>query len=201
MVQNITMICGFFMDIRPPLLVLIGPMGSGKTTIGKLLAQHLGYEFFDSDKEIETATGASINWIFEKEGEAGFRERESRMLEQLTEQNGRVIATGGGAIMLPDNHQILQRGFVIYLNASVDTQFSRTCRDRSRPLLQTHDPKQRLADLYAVRAPIYQRLADLEVITGPSSPKRLVQEILDQLEQRFASAEPIHHVNSSEFAS
>lgn len=171
------------MQTRPPLLVLIGPMGAGKTTIGKLLAQQLGYDFFDSDKEIEASAGASIGWIFDKEGEAGFRERETRMLARLTEQDERVIATGGGAITTLANHALLKRGLVIYLNASVDTQYARTCRDRNRPLLHTENPKQRLAELFAVRAPIYQQLADLEIITGHSSPRRLVQEIIDQLAQ------------------
>lgn len=174
------------MQTLPPLLVLIGPMGAGKTTIGKLLAQQLGYDFFDSDKEIEASAGASIGWIFDKEGEAGFRERETRMLARLTQQGGCVIATGGGAVVTPDNHALLRRGWVIYLNASVDTQYARTCRDRNRPLLQTENPRQRLAEIFAMRAPIYQQLADVEVITGHSSPRRLVQEILDQLAQPSA---------------
>ena len=185
------MICGFFMDGNQGqrLLILIGPMGAGKTTIGKLLAQQLGYTFFDSDHEIERNTGAKIPWIFEKEGEAGFRQRESRALDVLTAQNNVVLATGGGAVTIPQNHAYLRRGHIIYLRAPVDVQYERTCRDRNRPLLQTDNPKQRLANLFAVRDPIYQELADITVPTGHSSPKKMVQEILTQLAQRAADSQ------------
>lgn len=185
------MICGFFMDeSEQHLLVLIGPMGAGKTTIGKLLAQHFGYDFCDSDHEIEQRTGASVGWIFDKEGESGFRERECRAIEELTQRTNTVVATGGGAVMTPQNHLYLSRGIVIYLRATVDVQFERTCRDKSRPLLRTENPKARLAELFEIRDPIYQQLADITVTTGYISPKRMVQEIIDQLQKRQASIEP-----------
>lgn len=186
------MICGFFMDDNQAqqLLVLVGPMGAGKTTIGKLLAQQLGYAFFDSDQEIERQTGAKIAWIFEKEGEAGFRQRESRALNTLTSQRRAVLATGGGAVTIPQNHDYLRRGTVIYLRAPVEVQYERTCRDRNRPLLQTENPKQRLTELFAVRDPMYQQLADITVPTGHSSPKKMVQEILTHLAQHRAQQAP-----------
>lgn len=178
------MICGFFMDNtdEPLLLILVGPMGAGKTTIGKLLAHHYNFEFFDSDQMIVQRTGASISWIFEKEGESGFRKRESCILEQLTTKSQVVLATGGGAVVLPQNHEYLKRGIVIYLRASVDVQYERTCRDRNRPLLQTDNPKQRLTELFAIRDPIYQGLADITVTTGYLSPKKMVHEIIHQLQ-------------------
>ncbi len=166
------------------LLILIGPMGAGKTTIGKLLAQQLDYTFFDSDQEIERGTGASISWIFDKEGEIGFRQRETRAIEQLTRKQQAVLATGGGVVVTPQNHEYLKRGIVIYLRATVDVQFERTCRDRNRPLLQTQNPKERLSQLFAMRDPIYQQLADMTVTTGHLSPKKMVQEIITKLQER-----------------
>lgn len=192
---NNTMICGFFMDSeniasQQPLIILIGPMGAGKTTIGKLLAQQLNFNFFDSDKEIEMNAGANIGWIFEKEGEAGFRERETKTLENLTNHHNTVLATGGGVVVTPQNHEYLQRGTVIYLKASVETQYQRTHRDKSRPLLQTENPKQRLTELFQVRDPIYQQLADITIITGYMSPKKMVQMILQELENRHIISLP-----------
>lgn len=160
------------------LIVLIGPMGSGKTTIGKLLAQQLGYQFFDSDAVIEKTTGARISWIFDKEGEVGFRERETNAISELTQANDTVLATGGGAVVTPINRDYLARGIVIYLQASVDVQYERTCRDRNRPLLQTENPKQRLQELFDIRHPIYLATADIVVTTGHRSPKKMVEDIL-----------------------
>lgn len=160
------------------LIVLIGPMGSGKTTIGKLLAQQLGYQFFDSDAVIEETTGARISWIFDKEGEVGFRERETNAISELTQANDMVLATGGGAVVTPINRDYLARGIVIYLQASVDVQYERTCRDRNRPLLQTENPKQRLQELFDIRHPIYLATADIVVTTGHRSPKKMVEDIL-----------------------
>lgn len=160
------------------LIVLIGPMGAGKTTIGKLLAQQLSYQFFDSDAVIEQATGAKISWIFEKEGEAGFRERETKVLAELTHQTASVLATGGGAVISPINRDYLARGIVIYLQASVEVQYERTCRDRNRPLLQTANPKQRLQTLFDTRHPLYLATADIVVTTGYRSPKKMVEDIL-----------------------
>lgn len=174
---------------QPPLLILIGPMGAGKTTIGKLLATQLGYQFYDSDYEIERVTGATVNWIFEKEGEAGFRQRESKTIDDLTKLSQTVVATGGGAVMTPINQSYIKRGVVIYLRAEVDIQYERTKHDRNRPLLQHSNPKQRLSELFAVRDPIYQSLADIIIPTGFLTPKKMVREILYQL-QNFTQLYP-----------
>lgn len=178
------MICGFFMlnPWHPPLLILIGPMGAGKTTIGKLLANQLGYQFFDSDHEIERMTGATVNWIFEKEGETGFRSRESRTIDALTQIPHSVLATGGGAVVTPINRTFIKRGVVIYLRAEVDVQFERTRNDRNRPLLRHDNPKQRLSELFVVRDPIYLSLADIVITTGYLSPKKMLKEILQKLQ-------------------
>lgn len=165
-----------------PLIILIGPMGAGKTTIGKLLAQQLGFTFYDSDHEIERLSGASVSWIFEKEGEVGFRQRESRVINQLTQLDNVVLATGGGAVTRPENHAFLKRGIIIYLRAEVDIQYERTCRDRNRPLLQIENPKQKLTELFSQRDPIYQQLADMTIVTGHSSPKKMIQDIMPQLQ-------------------
>ena len=164
------------------LLVLIGPMGAGKTTIGKLLAQQLSYQFFDSDAVIEQMTGARISWIFEKEGEAGFRERETKAIAELTQHTYSILATGGGAVLSPLNRAYLSRGIVIYLQASVEVQYERTYRDRQRPLLQTTNPKQRLQELFDSRHELYLATADIVVTTGYRSPKKMVEDILVALQ-------------------
>ena len=137
-------------------------MGAGKTTVGRMLAKRLGKRFVDSDHEIEARTGASIPWIFEIEGEASFRRREAEMICELTAQAGIVLATGGGAILHPENRQYLKkRGTVIYLRASVDSILQRTSNDKNRPLLQTADPRRRLEELTAQREPLYEEIADI----------------------------------------
>lgn len=174
------------------LLVLIGPMGAGKTTIGRLLAQQLDYTFYDSDIEIERTTGATVSWIFEKEGEMGFRAREHKAISNIVQRSYVVLATGGGAVVTPENHVLLQQGVIIYLRASVEVQYERIHRDRNRPLLNTPNPQQRLTELFTMRDPIYQSLADITVTTGMTSPKKMVQEILGQLEQLgFNQASPL----------
>lgn len=133
-------------------LILVGPMGAGKSTIGRLLAKELHLAFKDSDKEIEQRCGANIPWIFDVEGEVGFREREQAMLTELCAADGMVIATGGGAVMRDGNRQVLRAGGrVVYLHASVEHQIARTARDRNRPLLQKPNPGQILRDLMALR--------------------------------------------------
>lgn len=195
------MICGFFMDKmdkqNKSLLVLIGPMGAGKTTIGRLLAQQLDYTFYDSDIEVERSTGATISWIFEKEGEAGFRVREHKAITEIVQRSQVVLATGGGAVVTPENHAYLRQGIVIYLRATVAVQYERIQRDRHRPLLQTADPKQRLTELFEMRDPIYQSLADITVTTGSASPKKMVHEILGQLaEAGFSRFSQLTHLLS-----
>ena len=166
-------------------LVLVGPMGAGKTTIGRRLAQALGKAFRDSDKEIVERTGAAIPLIFELEGEAGFRAREKAAIDDLTRLDGVVLATGGGAILDPDNRRCLsERGCVVYLHTTVDQQLARTARDRNRPLLQTEDPRARLEELMAVRDPLYREIADLIVETDGRNVHLVVEEILAQLGAR-----------------
>ena len=160
-------------------IFLIGPMGAGKTTIGKLLAKSLGVTFFDSDKEIEHRTGVSIPMIFEYEGEAGFRKRESEALEVLTQLSGIVLATGGGAVLMPENREFLtRRGFVVYLQCPVDKQVERTHKDTNRPLLKTDNPRARLEELYRTRDPIYRQLAHFVVDTGMYSSRSASRHIL-----------------------
>jgi shikimate kinase len=161
---------------------LVGPMGAGKTTIGKLLAQELGLVFIDTDREIEERTGADIAWIFDVEGEEGFRLRETGVLDELSTQSGVVLATGGGIVMRPENRMILQsRGTVVYLNTTVEQQIERTSKDRKRPLLQTEDPGAVLRNLMAIRDPLYRSIADIIVPTDVHGPKWVVKEIVSQI--------------------
>jgi shikimate kinase len=147
-------------------IFLVGPMGSGKSAVGKHLSKMLDMQLYDSDAEIERITGVDIPFIFEKEGEAKFREREMEVIDQLTQLNGIILSTGGGAILSPVNRQHLQsRGLVVYLQTSVEQQLERTKQTRHRPLLQTADPEQRLRDLLAIRAPLYQSIATVTVST------------------------------------
>lgn len=162
-------------------IFLVGPMGVGKTTIGKVLSEELGMAFFDSDREIEASTGADIPWIFDVEGEAGFRVREARMIENLTQKKGIVLATGGGAILSMENRKFLSaRGLVVYLRASIKQQLERTSRDKNRPLLQTPDPEKRIKELMKMREPLYREVGDIIVDTNRRNPKTVCQEILLQ---------------------
>lgn len=160
-------------------IFLIGPMGAGKSTSGRLLARTLGLTFVDSDKVIEERTGASIPLIFELEGEAGFRAREKAMIDELTQSSSIVLATGGGAILAPENREALrERGKVVYLHASVDHQMERTAHDRNRPLLQTPDRRGKLEELMRIREPLYRQTAHLVVETDGLSPRTVVQRII-----------------------
>lgn len=168
-------------DSRLPPIYLVGPMGSGKTTIGKLLAKQLNRPFMDCDWHIVAQTGADIPWIFEKEGEAGFRERETRALHELTAMSNIVMATGGGAVIRPENRELLKKGLVIYLEADVDMQLARTKKDQNRPLLQTDNPRAVLENLYQQRHPLYLEIADIIVPTGRFYPKQMVHEVLTKI--------------------
>ena len=164
-------------------IFLVGPMGAGKSTIGKYLAQHLKLRFADTDTEIEARTGADIPWIFDVEGEQGFREREQQVVEEMTNWDDIVLATGGGVIMRPENRQALgARGFVVYLYASVDEQVRRTRRDRRRPLLQKGDPEEVLRSLMAVRDPLYREIADHIIETDGCSPRTVAQRLVAELQ-------------------
>lgn len=158
-------------------------MGAGKTTVGRAVARRLDRPFFDSDHEIVARTGARIPVIFELEGEAGFRDREAQVITDLASQRDIVLATGGGAILRPENRQALQNnGLVVYLRANPHDLWLRTRRDKNRPLLQTEDPKARLEELFAVRDPLYRECAHFVIETGRPSVNGLVNMVLMQLE-------------------
>lgn len=167
-----------------PNIFLVGPMGAGKTAVGKQLARMLRREFHDSDAEIEARTGVDIPFIFEKEGEAGFRRREREVIEALTALDGIVLATGGGAVLDPANrHALASRGLVVYLEASVDQQLERTRLSSHRPLLDTVDPAERLARLLQERAPLYREVAVLAIPTDG----RLVREVAQEIKRTLAA--------------
>jgi len=170
---------------------LVGPMGSGKTAVGRQLAARLGYRFVDSDAEIERRTGVDIPFIFEKEGEAGFRVREREVIDELSGREGVVLGTGGGAVLAEETRERLAgRGVVVYLETSVDQQLVRTHKSRNRPLLFTDDPRVRLASLMAVREPLYRSIAAITVHTDGRKVGSVVDEIADALaRQGFAHQE------------
>ncbi|MCC6201995.1 MAG: shikimate kinase [Gammaproteobacteria bacterium] len=162
-------------------------MGAGKTTIGKILARTLGKEFIDSDKKIEESTGASINLIFDVEGEEGFRRRERDVIEELTRLHGLVLATGGGAILHEDNRRNLsERGFVVYLLVPFAHLYQRVRLDRNRPLLRHADPEGRLLEIVTQRDPLYRATADLILDTE----HRTVRQIVDILQASIPSCSP-----------
>jgi shikimate kinase len=169
-------------------IFLIGLMGAGKTSVGKMLARRLGKTFYDSDHEVERATGVRIPVIFEIEGEEGFRARESRMLADLAAASGVVLATGGGAVLSEQNRKILcAHGTVVYLRASPQELWQRTRHDRNRPLLQTPNPLAKLTELFSERDPLYREIADIIVDTGNQSVSSLAHRLESRLSQ-FAGA-------------
>ncbi|HYR05122.1 MAG TPA: shikimate kinase [Gallionella sp.] len=164
-------------------LILVGMMGSGKTTMGRALARHLGKDFVDSDEEIQKRTGVTIPHIFDIEGEAGFRQREGAAIRDLVGRNNMVLATGGGAVLLEQNRAILQRsGIVIYLKANVHDLWQRTRHDRNRPLLQIADPHAKLTELYQQRDPLYRQVADIVIQSGKQSAYALMLHLVDEIE-------------------
>ncbi|MEM5536788.1 shikimate kinase AroK [Neptuniibacter pectenicola] len=166
-------------------IFLVGPMGAGKSTIGRLLSQELKLEFVDSDREIEKRAGADIPWIFDVEGEAGFRDREEGVIEALSLRKDVVLSTGGGAVLRPENRSVLQaNGTVVYLETSVEQQLDRTSRDKNRPLLQTENPRAVLEELMSIRHPLYLDTADIVVVTDKRHPKTVVTEIIRQLKAK-----------------
>ena len=177
-------------------IILIGMMGAGKTTVGKLLAKHLGKTFVDCDEEIQRRTGVTIPHIFDIEGEAGFRQRESAVLEELMQRRNIVLATGGGAVLSPQNRSILrQSGVVVYLKSSVHDLWQRTRHDHNRPLLQTADPRAKLQELYEQRDPLYAEIADILMHTG----KQSVQVLLLRLQQRLDTVQNPIQTNDQDF--
>lgn len=158
----------------PANIYLVGMMGAGKTSVGRLLAKRLGKAFHDSDHEVAQRTGVAIPLIFEIEGEAGFRSRETAALGDLTALHDVVLATGGGAVLSEQNRALLKRsGCVVYLRASIQELWHRTRHDKTRPLLQTGDPQARLAELYAARDPLYREVADIVIDSTRQSPRNL----------------------------
>ncbi|MEN8213244.1 MAG: shikimate kinase AroK [Pseudomonadota bacterium] len=167
----------------PTKIFLIGPMGAGKSTIGKQLAAALKLAFVDSDAEIQQRTGVDIPTIFEFEGEEGFRKREAAVIEELTQQDQLVLATGGGAVLDAGNRRNLAaRGFVIYLQCSTQQQFERTAKDKNRPLLDADDPMAALDQLMEVRAPLYNEISDLVISTEQRGASGVVREIIARIE-------------------
>jgi len=163
---------------------LIGPMGSGKTAVGKHLARLLHLQFYDSDAEIEQRTGVDIPFIFEKEGEAGFREREREVIDSLTQLQDVIIATGGGAVLLPENRDFLaNRGRVVYLQTGIEQQLERTRHGRQRPLLYTDNPEDKLRELMVHRGPLYDSIALVVVATDGRQVKVVAEEIVQKLQE------------------
>jgi shikimate kinase len=182
----------------PDNIFLVGMMGAGKTSVGRLLARNLGKQFYDSDHLIELRTGVKIALIFEHEGEQGFREREAAVIDELTRLHDVVLATGGGAVLREENRLALKtRGVTVYLRASVSELWNRTRHDRNRPLLQTADPQARLAELYAQRDPLYRDVARIVIDSGSQSLKALVARLQQRLEQAGADHPSQEHGTSA----
>lgn len=169
--------------LRSGNLILVGMMGSGKTTMGKALARHLGKVFVDSDEEITRRTGVTVPHIFDIEGEAGFRLRETAAIRELAGRNNMVLATGGGSVLAEENRALLeQNGIVIYLKASVHDLWQRTRHDRNRPLLQTSDPHAKLTELFQQRDPLYQQISDIVVQSGKQSVNALMLHLMEKID-------------------
>lgn len=165
-------------------LILVGLMGSGKTTLGRALAKHMGKAFVDSDEEIQQRTGVTIPHIFDIEGEAGFRQRETAAIRDLVERDDMVLATGGGAVLAEQSRELMQQsGIVIYLKASVHDLWQRTRHDRNRPLLQTTDPHAKLTELFQQRDPLYLQVADIVMQSGKQSAHALMLNLVDEIEK------------------
>ncbi|GFD69406.1 shikimate kinase [Alteromonas sp. KUL156] len=163
-------------------IFLVGPMGAGKSTIGRHLADELHLDFFDSDQEIERRTGADIAWIFDLEGEDGFRVREENVINDLTDKQGIVLATGGGSIVTKAvRNRLSARGIVVYLQTTIDKQVARTQRDKRRPLLQNDDPEQVLRELAEMRNPLYEEVADYIVDTDDQSARAVANQIISKI--------------------
>lgn len=174
-------------DGLPENIFLVGLMGAGKTSVGKVLARRFDKTFYDSDQEIERSTGVKIPLIFEIEGESGFRDRESKLLAELVRRKNIVLATGGGAVLSEQNRRLLaDHGTVVYLRAAVSDLWQRTRHDKNRPLLQTEDPPARLQELFEQRDPLYREIADIIIDTGNQSLGSLAHRIEQKLLQRGA---------------
>ena len=161
-------------------IFIVGPMGSGKSTVGKIISDELFLNFFDTDEEIENRTGASIDWIFDLEGEEGFRKRESGVLEEMVQKNSIVLSTGGGIILSENNRELLSsRGTVFYLATPISVQLERTAKDKDRPLLKNGDPGQILQELHEKRQNLYESVSDYIVETEDKSSQEVASEIIN----------------------
>ena len=161
-------------------IFIVGPMGSGKSTVGKIISDELFLNFFDTDEEIENRTGASIDWIFDLEGEEGFRKRESGVLEEMVQKNSVVLSTGGGIILSENNRELLSsRGTVFYLATPISVQIERTAKDKDRPLLKNGDPGQILQELHEKRKNLYKSVSDHIVETEDKSSQEVASEIIN----------------------
>lgn len=159
-------------------IILIGPMGSGKTSTGRMLAKEMGYAFADTDEEVTKRTGVSIAYIFDVEGEEGFRKRECLALKECLNDNNTILSTGGGIVLSKENRDLLQdRGTVIYLQTSIHSQLKRTASTNNRPLLQNKDPEETLEKLMLTRAPLYEEIADITIMTDNKSLQEMSKEI------------------------
>ena len=159
-------------------IILIGPMGSGKTSTGRMLAKEMGYAFADTDEEVTKRTGVSIAYIFDVEGEEGFRKRECLALKECLNDNNMVLSTGGGIVLSKENRDLLQdRGTVVYLQTSIRFQVKRTASTNNRPLLQNKDPEETLEKLMLTRAPLYEEIADITIMTDNKSLQEMSKEI------------------------
>lgn len=166
-------------------IFLIGPMGAGKSTIGRQLSQILGKNFFDSDQEIEARAGVGIDWIFDVEGEEGFHKRELNVLNELTKHQNIILSTGGGSIISKEARNILSsRGIVVYLKTPIEKQYRRTLHDKTRPLLQTEeDTKEVLTKLAEVREPLYEEIADITISTDNKNTRNMTSQLINMLEE------------------
>lgn len=163
-------------------IFLIGPMGAGKTSVGRYLAQQLNMDFYDSDQEIEKRMGVNLTWIYDLEGMEGFRQREMRMIDELSSLENVVLSTGGGCVETPAVREFLrQRGVVIYMEVSLETQLNRLKRDKKRPLLQGENPQEVLIKLWNEREPFYEEIADFTIITDNRSVRDVCDDILTWL--------------------
>lgn len=163
-------------------IFLVGPMGAGKTSAGRYLAKELNKDFYDSDEEIEKRTGVTLSWIFDLEGIEGYREREMKTIDELSSLSDIVLSTGGGCVETPEVREFLrQRGTVIYMEVSLDTQLARLKKDKKRPLLQGGNPQEVLIELWEKREPYYENIADFTVITDNRSVRDVCEDILKWL--------------------
>lgn len=160
-------------------IFLIGPMGAGKTSVGRYLSVHLNKAFYDSDQEIEKRTGATLTWIYDLEGMDGFRQREMKMIDELSQMQNIILSTGGGCVEVPETREYLrQRGAVVYMEVSLETQLKRLKRDKKRPLLQAGNPQDVLVQLWEEREPYYEEISDFTVITDHRSVRDVCEDIL-----------------------